>query len=1844
MNKLSFFRMIVLVPAILFFSCDNGNEKQDTPTVQFAGYVGYYTAGVISTRSAVRVRLAQAPETVPAGQTAEAGLLTFSPAVKGRLLWEDATTLVFHPEEPLAAAQEYSARLNLEKIFPGIAPTLRAFEFRFQTLKQNYDVTIRGIKSIAGQKMDHVVAEGYIQTADVAAPEQVAQMMRAEQEGRPLEPEWQADPSGNRHVFTIKKITRGKNPSSVRLTIDGAPIGVDRREHKDIPVPALDDFSVLSTRVVSGRENYISVQFSDPLDERQNLKGLVRLSNATKRLRLVINRNELKIYSAAKLTGTGTLTISRALRNQAGYRLGNDFSRIMLFEQIKPAVRFIDDGEKAILPSSNGRVLPFEAVSLRAVDVTVIRIFEDNILQYLQKNDLGEDAEIRRVGRPVIRKTVPLNSSGVTTPGGWNRYSLNLEELIAAEPGAVYQVRIGFRRSQALYRCGEEPEEESRQEESFDQPQEESSAWDNYENYYAPDYNWRDRDNPCTSSYYGRRRDVTKILHASDLALIAKRGTNGPLTVYVTNVLTTAPVGGAELEVYDYQQQLMGSGRTDGEGKARIALTRQPFVVVARHQGQAGYLKVSDGASLSLSNFDVSGQRVKKGLKGFIYGERGVWRPADTLHIGFILEDKAGSLPPDHPVIMELYNPDNQLIRRRVSTRPVGNIYRFDFVTAEDAPTGKWLLKARVGGTEFTKSVRIETIKPNRLKINLEFKQERFTAEERLVSGDLDVRWLSGATARNLKVEYEMMFRAAGTRFEAFPGFIFDDRSKTLYSEREQVFSGRLDEKGRARVKINLTRPSDAPGALTVELFGRVYEEGGGFSISSMSIPYYPFSSFVGLKVPEGDKRGMLLTDKDHTIQIASVDSKGRPVSLDKLRVELFKVNWRWWWDNSYDNIANYVASSYREPVDAGTVKTVNGRGSWKLRVNYPQWGRYYLRVTDPVSGHSAGKIIYIDWPGWAGKGKRNELNGATMLDFAVDKKEYRVGETIKIAVPSTRGRRLLVSLETGSRILDSYWIETRDGQTPVEIPVTSGMAPNVYVHLSLIQPHGEIKRDLPLRLYGVQSFKIVDPATTLQPRIELPEKLAPEESYDIRIREASGKAMAYTIAVVDEGLLDITNFKTPDPWSSFFAREALGVKTWDLYDRFIGYYGGRLDNLLAIGGDGELQAGKEKKENRFKPVVRYLGPFYLPAGETARHTLKMAQYVGSVKTMVVAAADGAYGRAEAVTPVKQPLMILATLPRVAGPGEELLLPVNVFAMEENIGQVRLRAEASGALTLKGAAEQTLRFSTTGDTLVNFSLTAPRQVGAAKVRVTARAGALRAAYDIDIQVLPRNAATTLITDKILAGGERWQTEYRPVGLIGRNSAVLEFSVMPPLNLEQRLRYLIGYPHGCIEQTVSAAFAQLHLNRLTTLTPGQQDDIQFNIRQAIQRLKSFQLGSGAFSYWPGQGYANPWGTSYAGHFLIEAQNAGYAVPEGMLQKWSRFQRKRADSWQSGSDDHDNDLSQAYRLYTLARAAKPALGAMNRMKEAGTLKAAAAWRLALTYALAGYGDQAARIVEDRSWKAESNNADFRFTYGSRERDQAMILETLLALNRKKAAFEVMRELAARMSESGRYMSTQTTAFTLMALGNFAREFPPEQGLSLTAGINGKSHALESRDFISRLQLKRADDKAGLDIRNNGDNPVHVRLIRGGVPLEGREQPVERNIKMEVRYQDARGRSLDVSRLKQGTTFSALVTVRHPGVRGDYTDLALTRIFPSGWEIINTRPDDPAGKPGPRYRDIRDDRVMDYFDLKPGGRITLKVMLNAAYRGRFYLPGAHLEAMYDPSVSAVEKGRWVEVVEEQ
>ena len=1814
----------------------------------FRQYVQAFTSGLVSTHSSVRVRMNDdyvdsSSLNIPLTED----LLKIKPSVKGTSCWIDSRTIEFRPDEPLPQDKIYTVQLFLSKLRT-VPDAMKTMVFQFQTMRQDFDVNIDNHKAYSEADLSKEKLYGTVFTADVADDKQVEQMLTASQEGRNLPVSWQHDPKNNQHNFQVDSIIRSGLPSKVKLDWNAGPISASADKQFTEEIAPLGDFKWVEVRNVAAGEPYYKVRFTDLLKHDQNLDGLIRIGKLST-IRYSIQDNELLIYPPAEREVSLRLSIEPWLRNCQGRELGQRIIQKLSTEGNKPNVRFAGTG--VIMPSSNNMLLPFEAVNLKAIDVKVIRIYENNILQFLQTNELGTSYDLSRVGRVVLKKTIPLN--GVADYGRWNRFSFDLSTLMKAEAGAIYSVNLTFKKQYSTYPCNagenreaqdmvviQDPDKDNDREgwnyyNSYDDEESENGGWQNYE--------WSERDDPCKVSYYFNKTASRNVL-ASNLGMIAKAGSENEFTVFVTDLVSSKPLSGVKIEFFNYQQQLIGTGSTNGEGMAEAKLNSKPFIVVAKKEQEKSYLKLGEGNSISLSMFDVSGETVQKGIKGFIYGERGVWRPGDSIYITFILEDKSGKLPANHPVNLALYNPSGQMVSRSVLTSSVNGFYSFRTMLSPSAPTGNWLARVKVGGVEFQKSLKIETVKPNRLKIRMDF-NKAYLQKNKIPPVLLEANWLTGATARGLKAQVNLTLTKSATAFKQFPAYTFDNPTAGFAAENISIFEGKLDNEGKTTITPVIHVTNVAPGVLNASFETKVFEDGGDFSIDRFTIPYYPYVSFAGLSVPLPSARERVLyTDKLYNIALVNVDPDGNLIPGNRLKVEVFKLEWRWWWDDSERNSADFISTSHLRPVDSATIRMVNGKGNYEFMAVNDEWGRYLIKVTDKSSGHVAGKVVYVDWPGYF-RMPGGEKQAASMITLTTDKPKYMVGETVKLTLPTSPDGRALLTIENGSKVLKSFWTPTSKGTTDIRFTINENMAPNCYAFVTLIQPHAQSKNDLPIRLYGVVPVFVENPETHLKPVISLKGKLVPMQTASITVKEAKGHPMSYTLALVDDGLLDLTRFKTPDPWSVFYAREALGVKTWDLFDQVMGAFSGDLQRILSIGGDQDLLRRGGLKANRFKPMVKFFGPFELRKGESRTTLFTMPEYIGSVRVMVVAGYKGAYGSEEQTVSVKKPLMVQGTLPRVLGPGESVKLPVSVFAMEKTVKDVKVSIEVNNLFMVTGGNTRELSFSSTGDQLVDFDLTVGEMTGIAKVRIIAQSGKERAENNIEIDIRNPNLPVTDVYDNTIPAGGNWNTDFTPRGFPGTNSGSLELSSMPPLNLEKWLSFLIHYPYGCVEQTTSSAFPQLYLKDLVELSSDTKSKTEQNIKTAIQMLRSFQMQNGGLAYWPGSAYADDWGTCYAGHFMLEAEKKGFALPPGFMAAWKVFQREKAISWTYNASWYNDDLVQAYRLYTLALARAPELGAMNKLLEFKGLSLTAKWRLAGAYLLAGKSEVAQQLTNGIGTNV-SPYIELYNTYGSDLRDKAMILEVLCELNLKTKAAPLARDLASELCKSG-WLSTQTSAYCLIALGDF---YGASAGTGITASFSIDRNEKEEINTGKSISVSGIDPKPGrkqnLKVTNNGKNVIFARLVLNGIPAYRDSSSAENNLKISVSYAGLKGEVVAVNKLGQGFNFIATVKVTNPGLRGAYKNLALAQIFPSGWEIMNARMSEMAMAATKAsdfaYQDVRDDRVLTYFDLAPGESKTFKVLLMATYKGRFYLPPQQCEAMYDHTINARVPGRWISVGE--
>ena len=506
-------------------------------------------------------------------------------------------------------------------------------------------------------------------------------------------------------------------------------------------------------------------------------------------------------------------------------------------------------------------------------------------------------------------------------------------------------------------------------------------------------------------------------------------------------------------------------------------------------------------------------------------------------------------------------------------------------------------------------------------------------------------------------------------------------------------------------------------------------------------------------------------------------------------------------------------------------------------------------------------------------------------------------------------------------------------------------------------------------------------------------DELETGKPFDVEIRTANQQQTQFTIAVVDEGLLQLTNFQTPDPWNHFYSKERLGVLTYDLYGHVIGANKGDIFKTFSIGGgiaEMRMKADQdeEKTAKRFKAVAMFEGPLYTNANGFAKVHFNMPDYIGAVRVMVVGAKNTQYGKSEKTVPVKADLMVMPTLPRVLGPADEIKVPVTVFAMKENLGQTKVRIKADGPVTVSGQSEYTLDFSRTEDKDVFFTLKAKDAIGISTIKISAESAKASAEYSTELQVRTSSSEEYITTENLVKPGQTVKINIPGQGIDGSNKAVVTVRRSKDFNFGARLFYLIHYPYGCIEQTTSSVFPQLYLDKFIPKSTLASQDIKENINEGIKRINRFRLSSGAFSYWPGSNYVSQWGTNYAGHFLIEAKKLGYHVPDDLLDDWLRYQKSQALLTTGDL------MTRVYRLYLLALAGKPAMGPMNLIRESSlsALSDKERWLLASAYRLAGAEKEAESILKSTGFLVKLYR-EFGGTYGSSNRDKAIILDQMI-----------------------------------------------------------------------------------------------------------------------------------------------------------------------------------------------------------------------------------------------------------
>jgi uncharacterized protein YfaS (alpha-2-macroglobulin family) len=1833
-----------------------------------------HSSGLQGASSPVKVVFTQARGS--AGAAAPAATFRFDPPVSGKAFWDDERSLVFMPERPLVRGSTYRVDVDLG-LLEGKGPGGEDyFSFTLRSAPQRVEVETSMPRVARDGGLE---VEGTLRLADGASDGAAESALRASVGSL----SWRHE-TERVHRFVVSGIALPAKASKLVLAWNGGSVGGGGRGSTSVTLPAASSFELLGAKPLPDGAG-VELAFSRALDRGQDLRGLVSAEGALD-LDYAVSGSTMKLY-AKSWPASAEIRVERGLRDAAGATLAVPASATVSFNWEKPSVRFLTKGN--ILPTSQGLIIPVETMNLSALVVEAYRVYGDNMLQFLQVNDLDGKRELKRVGEAVWRKTIDLGWKD-DWKNRWVRHGLDIAPLLDRNKDGMFQIRLTFRRDHIRYVCPEDHDFKDLRfpdERVLDRDDEESSFWD-YAEDWADGYGdyYKYKNDPCHPAFYlpsydhdiSQRRNVV----VSDIGAALKRESDGTWHAAASDLRSTKPLAGALVTLYSYQRRVLASGRTASSGIVVLKPTAtgmdgaavgdgrdsgEPYFATVQSGAQTSWLKVDSGSALAVGHFDVGGEKADSGLKGFIYGERGVWRPGDPIHLTFVLYDRSGKLPAKYPVSFELEDPLGRIVRTGTYTDSVNGFYAIETETAADAPTGTYLARVRAGGRVFSRNVKVETIMPNRLKIALDWGGSPYISADTEELG-LSASWLTGAQAGALKADVSATFKSAGTSFTTLPDYTFDDPTREASAERALLFEGNLGDDGTVSFPVSLSPEGLAPGMLKANVLTRVFEPSGVFSSETATVDFHPYSRYVGLRLPKGDAaRGMLLTDTEHRVDLALVDRDGKLVKGGaNVEVALYKIQWRWWWEKGEESLAERAQELYAHPIKKESVAIgADGRGFWKFSLKYPEWGRFLVRVEDKAGGHAAGKIVYIDWPGWAGKG-RDSGGASAMLELSVGKPRYSPGERVAVSFPSNEQGRALATIERSGHILREEWIETRKGTTLYEFDATPDMAPNVYVHITFVQPHLQTANDLPIRLYGVVPVMVEDPSTRLKPIVEAPPSIAPGSDVSFSVREERGRSMTYTVAVVDEGLLGITRYRAPDPWDEFYRKEASALESWDLYQYVAGAFSGKLETLLAVGGSDEGLGGGDRKPSRFPPVVYYFPPRTLRAGETRRESFTMGQYIGAVRFMVIAGAmpsavgadpesasrGAAFGVAEKEVPVRTQLMAQLTAPRVLSPSETAAVPATVFSFLGK-GSVELRLAATGALSVDGPTAGRLDFERDGDRSLPFQVRAAAAPGRGRLVLTATANGATATQAVDLEIRSVGIPVSAVQALSLAAGERWSGTIALPGSPGTNSLSVELSRLRSIDLADRIDYLVRYPHGCAEQTTSAAFPQLYLPKAVELEAAKAAEAKANVAAAIERLRSFQTARGGFAFWPGQGSEDDWLSSYVVHFLLAASREGFDVPAGLVDPALDYLDRAARSW--NSNENWSQSVQAYRLYDLAVAGKPDIAAMNRFRDFSNLPGPARFRLAAAYALSGMRDAARSLVAGLSPEPEEFPGLEDYTYGTAIRERAVVLDALVAMGDADRALPVYNKLAEEL-DSRRWLSTQDLGAALGAALPYAMMAASRDTPEVSVSTSGWQKIARLERPMARLDLPApAGEKVDLALTNSGRSSVYVRVASRGVPPAGLERAVSEGLSLSLRYLDMSGNAVDPGRAAAGSDLVVEATVRNRSGQA-LKNLALTQLLPSGWEIMNYRVGEELPKPKSRdegyerpsakpkveplydYQDQRDDRVLTYFSLGAKDTKVFRTYVNKAYAGDFFLPATSVQAMYDERFQAVSPGRWL------
>jgi len=1390
----------------------------------------------------------------------------------------------------------------------------------------------------------------------------------------------------------------------------------------------------------------------------------------------------------------------------------------------------------------------------------------------------------------------------------------------------------------------------------------------------------------------------TRMIVVTDLGMLVKRGLDGNQDVFVQSIRSGQPVASATVTVLAVNGQTLFSATTAADGVVHfptfkgLEREKQPTLYVVKKADDLSFLPIGGSSSyerrLDFSRFDVGGERNAQNegqLSAYLFSDRGIYRPGDTFHIGLIV--RAASWTRNVvgiPLQAEIVDPRGITVKQLPMSMDASGFGEMSYAPAETAPTGTWQVNlyivkdgkasAQIGST----TVQVKEFLPDRMKVEAKLAgqvQEGWVKPDQ-VKGIVDVMNLFGTPAANRRVEASLTLRPAWPAFRSWPDYHFYDVRRAKEGYEEALQEGKTDDKGHAEFDLDLKKYADA----TYQLYflAKAYEPEGGRSVAAAAQTLVSNNDWlVGYK--SADNLDYVNRDTPRNVHLVAIDHMAKSIALKELKARLIERRYVSVLTKQDSGVYKYQ-SKLKEITLSEQLLAIPASGmDYALPTDKP--GNYALAIFRSSDGVEVNRVEY-SVAGAANVSRSLDRNAELQLNL--NKQDYAPGETVDVAIRAPYAGSGLITIER-DKVYAHAWFHADTSSSVQHITVPAGFEGNGYINVQYIREPSSDEIFMSPLSYGVVPFSVNLDARRNDIKVESPGLVKPGETVTFKL--SAPQPTRAVVFVVDEGILQVGRYKLGDPLKFFFRKRMLEVGTSQILDLILPDFE-KLMSMAAPGGDADAAIGRQLnpfKRKRDKPVAYWSGIVDVN-GETELHYQVPDYFNGKLRVMAVAVSPERVGTFEGATTVRGDFVLSPNVPTTLAPGDEVEVSVGVANNLTGLGgkqvPVAVSLKTGPQLQIMGAVTQNVSLGEMREGVVTFRVKATDKLGSGNLSFVAGYGDKSARQSVDVSVRPASAYRTQVdVGRVDANSKVDQPDLRRMfsEYASRDAA---FSTIPVVLSGGLSTYLTTFEHYCSEQIISSAMPRLVLSKwpqVKVFAEALQSPLDVKklsneeaLAEFLDVLHSRQNGQGGFGLWAATPDANPFVSTYAMHFMLEARERGVNVPRDMFDAGNQYLRQLAAD--ESLDGLDLLRQRAYAVYLLTRqgnvTTNDLAAVQKRLQEAYPEQwkndLAAAW-LAASYQLLKQDKQAAQLIAGPQKLLERSEAgkDFRFGYYYdplvRDASTLYLLGKHFPERAKALSPRVMENISWPMAHG--WYNTLSASMTLLALDAYTTQTAAELDKLRVDEVHADGSVKSIATLQGNLLLAGTWDAAVNRLRftNASSLPAWHVVSQGGYDRDTAGKAIKEGLEITRDYTDVNGKAID--KVTIGQEIDVHVKIRATGMEG-IGNVAIVDLLPGGFEPViqpppavtdhqadGNTPDeggDSTAKAGEwrspigvgksswrlEYADVREDRVVLYGTALPDvGEFVYRI--KATNAGKFIVPPAYGEALYDRRVQARTAG---------